>query len=361
MGDNILDPEVLTIGFARRFATYKRATLLLSKPERLRGLMFDPDRPIQFVFAGKAHPADQPGKEMIQAIERFARDLDVRHRFVFLPDYDIAVARAMYHGCDVWLNNPRRPQEACGTSGMKAALNGALNCSIRDGWWDELSDGDNGWVIVSADDDPDSGRRDQREVMSLFGLLEQEIIPLFYDTGNGRDSLPKGWIDKILHSWSTLGPKVTASRMVRDYVTALYEPAALGHVAANAKGAAAARELAAWKHRVRDGWPAVRIDGLDTPTGEGRAGDTRWVRAHVALGALTADDVSVEVLHGPIDSEGNLLRDPACFSLTKGEDGVWSGDYIVRQSGAYGLTLRVLPTHRLLASRFEAGRIVWAD
>ncbi len=183
MGDNILDPDVLTIGFARRFATYKRATLLLSKPDRLRALLLDPERPVQFVFAGKAHPADHPGKEMIQAIERFAREVDVRHRFVFLPDYDIAVARAMYHGCDVWLNNPRRPQEACGTSGMKAALNGALNCSIRDGWWDEWSDGENGWDIASADDDPDGGRRDQREAMSLFGLLEQEIVPLFYDTG----------------------------------------------------------------------------------------------------------------------------------------------------------------------------------
>ncbi|MEO7398819.1 MAG: alpha-glucan family phosphorylase, partial [Ilumatobacteraceae bacterium] len=186
MGDGILDPDVLTIGFARRFATYKRATLLLSRPERLKRLLLDPDRPAQFVFAGKAHPADQPGKEMIQDIECFAREEDVRHRFVFLPDYDIAVARAMYHGCDVWLNNPRRPQEACGTSGMKAALNGALNCSIRDGWWDEWSDGENGWDIVSADDDPDSGRRDQREAMSLFGLLEQEIVPLFYDRDGSR-------------------------------------------------------------------------------------------------------------------------------------------------------------------------------
>jgi starch phosphorylase len=313
------------------------------------------------VFAGKAHPADHPGKEMIQAIERFARDLDVRHRFVFLPDYDIAVARAMYHGCDVWLNNPRRPQEACGTSGMKAALNGALNCSIRDGWWDEWSDGDNGWDIISADDDPDSGRRDQREAMSLFGLLEQDIIPLFYDTGDGRESVPKGWVDKILHSWASLGPKVTASRMVRDYVTGLYEPAARGHMAANADDARAARELAGWKRRVHHAWPSVRIVELDTPTGEARAGDARSVRATVELGSLSPDDVSVEVLHGPIDSEGNLLPDPRCYVLTQGADGVWSGDYTVTQSGAYGLTARVLPTHPLLANPFEVARIVWAE
>ena len=208
LGDALLDPKALTIGFARRFATYKRATLLLSQPERLRKLLLDPDRPVQFVFAGKAHPADQPGKDMIRDIELFARQLDVGHRFIFLPDYDMAVARVMYHGCDVWLNNPRRPLEACGTSGMKAALNGALNCSILDGWWDECFDGENGWAINSADDDPDTGRRDQREATSLFGLLEREIMPLYYDRGN--DGLPHGWIGKMAHNWKSLGPFITA-------------------------------------------------------------------------------------------------------------------------------------------------------
>ena len=210
-------PNALTIGFARRFATYKRATLLLSQPDRLRRLLLDADRPVQFVFAGKAHPADQPGKDMIREIELFARDLDVGHRFVFLPDYDMAVARTMYHGCDVWLNNPRRPLEACGTSGMKAALNGVLNCSILDGWWDECFDGENGWAIASADDDPDIGRRDQREATSLFGLLEREIVPLFYH--RDADGVPVGWIDKMKHNWRSLGPFVTAARMVRDYTS----------------------------------------------------------------------------------------------------------------------------------------------
>jgi len=361
MGDNILDPDILTIGFARRFATYKRATLLLSKPERLRGLLLDPDRPIQFVFAGKAHPADHPGKEMIQAVERFARDLDVRHRFVFLPDYDIAVARTMYHGCDVWLNNPRRPQEACGTSGMKAALNGALNCSIRDGWWDEWSDGENGWDIVSADDDPDGGRRDQREAMSLFGLLEQEIIPLFYDTSEGHGSVPKGWVDKILHSWATLGPKVTASRMVRDYVTELYEPAAQGADAVNRDNAAAARALAEWKARIITAWPRVRITHLDTPTDAGHAGDRRPVTVTVELGGLSPADVDVQVLHGPIDTAGVLLPGSETTVLTESSNGVWSGSYEVVASGAYGVTARVLPTHPLLANQFELALIAWAE
>jgi starch phosphorylase len=368
MGEGILDPNILTIGFARRFATYKRATLLLSHPERLRTLLLDPDHPVQFVFAGKAHPADQPGKEMIQAIERFARELDVRHRFVFVPDYDIAVARAMYHGCDVWLNNPRRPLEACGTSGMKAALNGALNCSVRDGWWDEWSDGGgNGWDIVSADDDPDSARRDQREALNLFGLLEQEIVPLFYDSEprpgrQGAFALPHGWIDKMRRNWITLGPKVTASRMVRDYVTELYEPAAAHATRINESSAAGARALAAWKTTVRHAWPHVRIIDVDTDVSPGRAGQQRRVRARVDLGGLSPSDVSVEVLHGPIDTHGELLPSAGRLTLTDGSgDGSWSGEYTVGRAGAYGLTVRVIPVHPMLANPFEMGCVVWAQ
>jgi glycogen phosphorylase len=368
LGDDILDPDVLTVGFARRFATYKRATLLLSNPERLKRMLLDSDRPVQFVFAGKAHPADQPGKEMIQAIERFARDLDVRHRFVFLPDYDIAVARAMYHGCDVWLNNPRRPQEACGTSGMKAALNGALNCSVRDGWWDEWSDdGGNGWDIASADDDPDGNRRDQREALNLFGLFEQEIVPLFYDIetspggGRGAGMLPHGWIDKMRWNWVTLGPKVTASRMVRDYVTELYEPAAAGARAMNADGATGARGLAGWKQAVLVAWPSVGITRVETDTTDGRAGETRTVEARVSLGGLSPDDITVEALHGPIDTHGELFTDAARLILSHRGDDMWSGTYTVGRSGAYGLTVRALPTHPLLANRFEVGRVAWAE
>lgn len=223
LGDAPLDANTLTIGFARRFATYKRATLLLSQPERLRALIEHAHRPVQFVFAGKAHPADQAGKDRIRDIELFSRTNGVGARFVFVPDYDMAIARAMYHGSDVWLNNPRRPLEACGTSGMKAALNGALNCSILDGWWDECYDGHNGWAIETADED-DLDRRDHLEAESLFALFEREIVPLFYR--RDQDGLPRDWIAKIKHNWRSLGPAVTAARMVRDYTTELYEPAA---------------------------------------------------------------------------------------------------------------------------------------
>ncbi|MDO8363771.1 MAG: alpha-glucan family phosphorylase [Actinomycetota bacterium] len=358
MGDALLDPKALTIGFARRFATYKRATLLLSQPDRLRKLLLSADRPVQFVFAGKAHPADQPGKDMIRDIELFARQLDVGHRFVFVPDYDMAVARVMYHGCDVWLNNPRRPLEACGTSGMKAALNGALNCSILDGWWDECFDGENGWAINSADDDPDLTRRDQREATSLFGLLEREIMPLYYD--RGADGLPHGWIQKMQHNWRSLGPFVTAARMVRDYTTELYEPAAASSRLALADNGAAARDLAAWKLRVRTAWPVVKVLDIDSDTTPAHEGDLRTVRAHVEMDGLHVNDMAVQVLHGAVDSEGEFVGSPAVVTLTHLSDGLFEGQYQVGDAGPYGITARALPSHPNLVSPLEMGLISWA-
>jgi starch phosphorylase len=217
--DTALDPDVLTIGFARRVPSYKRLTLMLRDPERLKRLLLHPERPVQLVIAGKAHPADEGGKRLIQEIVRFADAHDVRHRIVFLPNYDIAMAQPLYPGCDVWLNNPLRPYEACGTSGMKAALNGGLNLSILDGWWDEWYDGNNGWAIPSADgvDDPD--HRDDLEAAALYDLIEKEVAPRFYDLDG--DGVPTRWIEMVRHTLKSLGPKVLATRMVRDYVHTL--------------------------------------------------------------------------------------------------------------------------------------------
>ncbi|MBV9411502.1 MAG: alpha-glucan family phosphorylase, partial [Acidimicrobiia bacterium] len=204
---------------------YKRATLLLSQPERLEALLLSADRPVQLVFAGKAHPADQQGKELIQRVVEFARRPEVRHRMAFVEDYDIAVGRSFYAGSDVWLNTPRRPHEACGTSGMKAVLNGGIHCSVLDGWWDEMYDGSNGWAIPSFEDELDEGRRDHLEADGLFALLENEIVPMFYE----RDAagLPLAWLDKIRTSLRSLGPQVTAERMLKEYVDRLYEPASV--------------------------------------------------------------------------------------------------------------------------------------
>jgi glycogen phosphorylase len=353
--DSILDPDVLTVGFARRVPSYKRLTLMLRDPARLKSLLLHPERPIQIVIAGKAHPADEGGKKLIQEMVRFADDPAVRHRIVFVPDYDIALAARMYPGCDVWLNNPLRPYEACGTSGMKAALNGALNLSIRDGWWDEWYDDEFGWAIPSAEgvDDPD--RRDDLEAQALYDLIENHVAPRFYD-----GAVPARWIEMLRNTIKHLGPKVLATRMVRDYVQLLYAPAAESSHRLNSTYDGA-RELARWKQRVRTAWPGVRVDhvelqGLgDTP----QLGTTVGVRAFVSLGELSAEDVDVEALHGRVDS-ADEITDPDTVSLKLAEtyDGNrhrFEGELRLDRTGPFGYTVRVLPKHPMLASVAEMG------
>jgi starch phosphorylase len=216
----ILQPDAVVVGFARRFAAYKRADLLLRHPARLSMLLADDERPVHFVFAGKAHPADGWGKQLLANVVSFGRSQDAHGRFSFVADYDIGVARAMYAGCDVWLNNPVRPREASGTSGEKAALNGAINCSILDGWWAEMSDGRNGYDIATSDAD-DEHERDVEESAAALGCLEQ-IVTEFHADGRGRPSA--AWLDRVRHNWRTLGPQVTAGRMVDDYQRHLYSP-----------------------------------------------------------------------------------------------------------------------------------------
>jgi starch phosphorylase len=249
------DPNVLTIGFARRVPTYKRLTLMLRDPERLEQLLLDEEKPIQLIVAGKSHPADDGGKALIQQVVQFADRLEVRHRIAFLPDYDMSMARLLYWGCDVWLNNPLRPLEACGTSGMKSALNGGLNLSIRDGWWDEWYDGENGWAIPSASGVADDDRRDSLEAAALYDLLQKSVAPKFYE--RDEHGVPRRWMEMVRHTLQTLGPKVLASRMVRDYTERYYLPAAQslrrtatvdddGQVAFDP-----ARDLAAYRRRLR--------------------------------------------------------------------------------------------------------------
>jgi starch phosphorylase len=360
--DQVLDPRVLTIGFARRFATYKRATLLLSQPDRLRALLLSPDQPVQLVFAGKAHPADEQGKEMIRQIVAFSSDPEIRHRFVFVDDYDIAVARALYQGCDVWLNNPRRPQEACGTSGMKAALNGGLNLSILDGWWHEMFDGENGWAISSAEDVHDLDRRDQLEASALFDLLERQVVPLYHERYGGP--VPRRWLKKVRRSLTLLGPEVTASRMVQDYVADLYEPTAARSDALSADDRARARALAAWKQRVRDAWHGVHVDRVDGDLAVADLGGSRTVEAVVALGSLSADDVDVQLIHGPV-GQGDELTSRSTVSMsqagTADEGHVrYTGSFETSSAGRYGFTVRVVPRHMDLVGSSELGLAAWA-
>ena len=356
--DSAFDPDVLTIGFARRVPSYKRLTLMLRDPARLKRLLLDPERPVQLIIAGKSHPADDGGKKLIQEMVKFADDPEVRHRIAFLPNYDIAMALPLYPGCDVWLNNPLRPYEACGTSGMKAALNGGLNLSILDGWWDEWFDGNNGWAIPSADgvDDPD--HRDDLEATALYDLIENEVAPRFYDVD--ADGVPTRWIEMVRHTLKSLGPKVLATRMVRDYTRKLYAPAAGNARLLNADYHGAA-ELATWKKRVRAGWTDVRVEHVES-SGIGDApevGARLSVRAFIALGDLTPDDVEVQLVHGVINSEDDLVETtvlPLQVQETY-EAGRFrfDGEVVLDHSGAFGYTVRVVPRNDLLTSAAELG------
>jgi len=360
---SLLDPNILTIGFARRVPTYKRLTLMLHDENRLRSLLLHPTRPIQIVIAGKSHPADDEGKRLIQRLVEFAAELDVRERIVFLPNYDIAMAKLLYPGTDVWLNNPLRPLEACGTSGMKAALNGSLNLSILDGWWAEFYDEENGWAIPSADSAGDGAERDKLEADSMYDLIEHQIAPRFYDRGD--DGVPHRWVQSIRHTLSTLSPSLSADRMVREYVERLYIPAAAAEEAISAGAYQPARELALWKTRVTAAWPDVTVTHVESGGVDAvpQVGDTLHVRAQVALGGLTADDVSVEVVYGRA-RDGDRLVDTqhAELSLTSESGGVstFAGSVPLGRAGSFGYNVRVVPRHELLASAAEMGLIAAA-
>ncbi|MFB7718057.1 MULTISPECIES: alpha-glucan family phosphorylase [unclassified Nocardia] len=358
--DDVFDPKVLTVGFARRVPTYKRLTLMLRDPDRLRALLLDPERPVQLVVAGKSHPADDGGKALIQQIVRFADDPEVRHRIVFLPNYDMSMARYLYWGCDVWLNNPLRPLEACGTSGMKSALNGGLNLSIRDGWWDEMYDGENGWAIPTADGVRDDHRRDDLEASALYELLERAVLPRFYD--RDHDDLPVRWMEMVRHTLQTLGPKVLASRMVRDYAVDYYTPAAAAYTAVSQNDFKGARDLSEYRRRIESAWPTVRVvqvdsSGLpDIPV----IGADLALRARIDLGGLTPADVSVQAVLGRVSTSDDLSdvhTMPMTHTGTDSGTEVFTIETPVPLSGAVGYTIRVLPSHPLLASEAEFGLV----
>ncbi|WP_167041693.1 alpha-glucan family phosphorylase [Salinibacterium sp. ZJ454] len=362
--DDLLDPTVLTIGFARRVPTYKRLTLMLHDQDRLRSLLLHPERPIQLVIAGKSHPADDEGKRLIQQLVEFASAPEVRDRIVFLPNYDIAMAQLLYPGTDVWLNNPLRPLEACGTSGMKAALNGSLNLSILDGWWNEFYDERNGWAIPSADSAGDAAERDALEAASMYDLIENQIAPRFYD----RDTagVPKRWVTAIRHTLSTLSPMLSADRMVREYVMNLYLPATASVRSMKADDFQPARALAEWKARVRMAWPDVAVThvesgGVDTVP---QVGDELQVRAFVNLGALAPEDVTVEVLYGQTRDEERLTNTRRqrleLVAETPGQPTIFGGTIALSRAGSFGYNVRVVPGHPQLDTAAEMGLIAVA-
>jgi len=366
LAEEVLDPSALTIGFARRFATYKRATLLFSDLARVKRLLNNPERPVQLVFAGKAHPQDKGGKELIRGIIRASRDPDLRGKVIFLEDYDMRVARALVSGVDVWLNTPRRPLEASGTSGMKAAINGALNLSVLDGWWAEAwakHGGDVGWAIGHGEEYPD-GSGDNLEAELLYDLLEREVVPLFYRR-EGQNRLPRAWIRRMKNAISKLSPMFNTQRMVREYVQDFYVPSIrLTHQMMD-KELAGAKQLAAWKQRVRDAWPDVRIKDITLKSGgELKVGEAAKVEAVVQLGKLTPADVAVELYHGPTAgghelTHGQIVR----MKLDgTGNDGTYRfvGEIPTKDSGAHAFAARLMPWNDAMTHPYETSLIRWA-
>lgn len=356
-----LNPDVLTIGFARRFATYKRASLLLRDPERLKRIISSKNYPVQFIFAGKAHPRDNEGKALIKQLIHFARDEEVRKSMVFLENYDINVARYLVQGVDVWLNNPRRPMEASGTSGMKVVCNGGINFSILDGWWAEAYDQSVGWAIGAGEDYEDPEYQDEVESKTLYDVLENEVIPLFYN--RTKDGLPRGWTAKMKQSIMTLSPQFTTHRMVTDYAQMFYMPSYERWRDLSSNNYAKAKEVAEWKKEILRKWGGVHvlsslIDSRETDVGSGQE-----VLAEIQLGSVKPSEVTVEILNGRLDSEFNITNSSTVKMSVKEQlsEGIYRyhGEIPVVDSGLFGYSVRVMPYHPEHPDNFGLALVRW--
>ena len=356
----VLNPQALTIGFARRFAMYKRATLLLRHPERLAKILHQSDRPVQVIFAGKAHPQDNPAKELIRQVIHLARGNGLQN-LVFIEDYDMNVARYLMQGVDLWLNTPRMRHEGSGTSGMKAAANGALNLSIMDGWWAEAYQPEIGWAIGRGELYEDLDYQDEVESNAIYDLLEKEVVPLFYD--RGPDGLPRDWIARMKAAVRVVIPRYNTNRMVEEYMEHLYRPAERRYQRLCADRFERASGLAEWRARVHEQWSEVRIMGVDTDVNHELAvGSELEVRASVMLGQLGPEDVSVELYEGALDTSQNITRGkatPMVYSGVQKGISLFVGKVRCESSGLRGYTVRVLPHHEDLANSFEPRLIVW--
>ncbi len=359
----VLDPEALTIGFARRFATYKRAALIMSDPVRLSAILNNPERPVQLIFAGKAHPMDHPGKDVIRQLIHLSQTHEFRNRIVFLDDYNIEVARYLVQGVDVWLNTPRRPLEASGTSGMKVPPNGGINLSILDGWWCEGYQQDNGWAIGAGEDYDDQDYQDLVESKALYDLLENEIVPAFYDRSS--DDVPREWTQIMKNSMRTVNAEFNTNRMVEDYTQRFYIPCLTNAQRLDKDDFTPARELAAWRRNMNDKWSDVFVQNVDTPPQTVQLMGTNLpVETAIHLGSISPDEVLVETYHGLLDTDGHITDGEAVTMFPSGEleNGVmvFAGNIACRRAGLRGFTVRVTPRKDgYPLDRFETGLITW--
>lgn len=359
----VLDSTALTIGFARRFATYKRGNLIFRDLERLLSILADSKRPVQLIIAGKAHPKDEEGKKLIQEIIQYAKDDHLRKRVVFIENYDMNVARYLVEGCDVWMNNPRRPLEASGTSGMKVIANGGLNFSVLDGWWDEGYDASLGWKIGNGEEYDDIDYQDEIESRLIFETLEKEIVPTFYDRGD--DKLPRGWIRMMKNSMKTLGPAFNTHRMVQQYHVKFYDKAFKNRKHLLKNDFEMGKEFSQWKANLQHNWDKIRILSTEEKLkrSELTVGSKNKISAQVMLGNLTPDDVEVQIYYGKVDEQSiPHANEFVNMKNSGGENGTYSytGEINCERTGQFGYTLRVLPKHNLLINPFELGLIKWA-
>jgi starch phosphorylase len=357
-----LRTDALTIGFARRFATYKRGTLLLHDVERFKRLLNDSQRPIQFIVAGKAHPADGGGKDLIRQIVHFAHESEAGHRIVFLENYNIDVARYLVQGCDVWLNTPRRGMEASGTSGMKAAMNGVLNCSILDGWWDEAYENDLGWAIGRGEAYANVDTQDQIESQSLYDLFEKQIVPMFYS--RDASGIPTQWVERMKRCISQLAPRFNTNRMVQDYLQKLYVPAVERSRMLGGNKLSKAIELAHFKDRLRAAWSSIRILDVEADTNRPIAVREKLpLRVSVHLDGLKPEDIRVQVYAGSLDNDGHVV-DGQAQTLHYDEDlgdqrHRFVGTLEANTSGQFGFAVRIVPGGELMRDIPEPGLILW--
>jgi starch phosphorylase len=358
----VLDSNTLTIGFARRFATYKRAALLFRDEARIKRLLHDPERPVQFVFAGKAHPADEPGKAFIQTICQMSKQPDFAGKIIFVEDYDANIGRHLVAGVDVWLNNPRRPLEASGTSGQKAGLNGVPNFSVLDGWWRESYDGQNGWAIGAEREYTNEAAQDEADALSLYSTLENVIVPLFY----ARDAagLPVGWLAVMRASIATVAPDFSFDRMLKEYVSKFYLPAGVLGRRVDGPNYAGARALAAWAARVRAGWGQVSLTAAGPARGEMAIGKPLEVRASLQPGPLNPADLAVELVFGPL-ADGDLSAATVILMRPLGGSGgerayAYVAAFDSPESGVFTYGVRVRPHHADLPNPFALGLVKWA-
>ncbi|MBD2532363.1 alpha-glucan family phosphorylase [Nostoc flagelliforme FACHB-838] len=362
----VLDPYAFTIGFARRFATYKRATLWMRDLDRIKRLLLaNKHRKVQFVIAGKAHPKDIPGKELIREINHFIREQNLEKQVVFVPNYDIHISRLMVAGCDIWLNTPRRPREASGTSGMKAAMNGLPNLSVLDGWWDEADYVRTGWAIGHGENYDDPNYQDEVEANALYELLEKEVVPLFYEHRDS-DGLPRPWVAKMKDAIRLNCPFFNTARMVGEYAQRAYFPASDRYHTLTVDNYAPAKELAAWKEKLGKHWFNIKIKDIDVSAASDiEVNQTVAVKAKVDLATLTNDDVQVELYQGAIDANGDIVNAVPVVMDYQGEDGqqlsIYTGNITYTASGLQGLSLRVLPKNQYLANPYEPRLIAWAQ